>query len=233
MRTCQTLLALVLVAASLAGCGKNPTASVPAEQRTRFGAGVKAKAVPSPAAVAPKESTYLSAPPASVTTRPGAKASAAPAAPAAPVQKLGAVRLKVRTFGPAAVGSLVLNVISHADPSLAAMVPLAMNGAEADWETEDLVPGMYDMILEVRDVAGQRIGSGKAVAEVVAGEIAAVAVDITVQPPASATPAPGNGGSAGGGTAATETPTPVPTSPASATPAPVAGGTLGIRVEFL
>ncbi|MEB3328156.1 MAG: hypothetical protein VKQ33_02860 [Candidatus Sericytochromatia bacterium] len=235
MRTCRTLLALALVAASLAGCGKNPTASAPTEQRVRFTTAAKPRALPSPAAPTPLP--YQAAPPATVVTRPGATPGAipggTPVASTAPGSQAGAVRLKVRTFGAAPVGSLVLNVVSHADPTLAAMVPLAMNGAEANWETEDLPPGLYDLILEVRDPGGARIGSGKAVADVRAGEIAAVSVDLTVEmtPTVPATPGPvdppGNSG------VAASTPPPSTGPVAEPTPAPGQGGTLGIRVEFI
>jgi hypothetical protein len=229
MRTCHTILALALAAAALTGCGKNPSTAAPVEQRTRFATAAKPKALP-PAA-AQKQPTYQAAPPATVKTRPGEAPSAAPAAPTAPMPQTGAVRLKVRTFGAATVGSLVLNVVSHADPTLAAMVPLAMNGAEADWETEDLAPGFYDLVIEVRDAGGRRLGGGKAVADVRAGEIAAVSVDITVQAAPTVTPTPGPGGDGGGAGAATSTPPPAPVT--SPTPVPAAGGTLGIRVEFI
>lgn len=228
MRTWQSILALAIAAATLTGCGKNPAASTPVQQTKRFGAAstrtVAAKPVPA------SNATVVSPAAVTVATRPAAPSSGAAKPVAGPVAALpGALRLKVRTFGASSVGSLVLNVVSQADPSAAATVPMAMSGAEATWETEELPAGAYDLNLELRDAAGKRIGGGKALATIVPGEVAAVTVDITVEP-APVAPAPSASPVPGGdpGVAASPSPSPAP----SASPSAGLGGTLGIRVEF-
>jgi hypothetical protein len=219
-------LGLLAAALILTGCGKNP-ASLTSQRVVSFKRQLpQAKPVAAQAAATSTVST-LPAP----GVQPGVRlVNGRPVDVAAPVAKTGAMSLRVRTFGTTPVGSLLLNIASQSDPTQVALVPLAVLGAEASWQHEDLVPGGYDLRIEVRDPAGNPIGSGAAVAHVVAGELAAVTLDVTIEAPVPVNPitSGGNTGAAGEVSRPEET-----ASPPTSVPAPGQGGTLGLRVEFL
>lgn len=225
----HTLTLGLMAAALLTGCGKNPATMTP--QRT---VSFKKQLAQSSA---PKASTPVATPKGSAT-QPGVRVVSGAQAPVvtpstATIPRTGAMSLRVRTMGERPVGSLLLNIASRVDPSQVALVPLAMNGAEAAWQHDDLLPGAYDLNIEVRDPAGKTVGSGTTQAQVVAGELAAVTLDITVEASAAPVepPATTPGGSSGAADAPPD-PEPQPDEPAT-DPVDGIGGTLGVRVEFL
>lgn len=220
-------MGLLCVALLLTGCGKNP-ASMTTQRVSSF-----KKQLPKPVAL----SNAPAAAAASVSTvQPGVRlvnGQPAPAPVTTPVAKTGAMSLKIRTLGTTPVGSLLLNVASQVDPTQVALVPLAMNGTEATWQHEDLLPGGYDLRIEVRDPAGKPVGSGATVAQVVAGELAAVTLDVTVEAPVISNPPVNTEVSSGGesGAAGAEE-EPVPSASDTTDAVAGTGGTLGLRIEF-
>jgi hypothetical protein len=218
-------LGCLVAALLLTGCGKNP-ASLSTQRVVSFKRQLpEAKPSGAQTSAAPTVSALPGA-----GVQPGVRLVNGQPVVAAPAATTGAMSLRVRTFGSMPVGSLLLNIASRVDPTQVALVPLAVVGSEASWQHEDLLPGGYDLRIEVRDPAGNPIGSGSAVAQVVAGEMAAVTLDVTIEAPVVTNPITpgGNPGAAG------ETPAPEQTaSPTTEEPVTGQGGTLGLRVEFI
>ncbi|MEB3196424.1 MAG: hypothetical protein VKP62_04400 [Candidatus Sericytochromatia bacterium] len=219
--------ALLGLSLSLTGCGKNPSAAAP-QRSGKVQRNVVPVVTPTPP---PRASQYEPAAP-SVNRMPGAPAVVVASQVPAPAAEAGALRVKVRTLGSVPAASLRLRLSSQADPTMSALVPLALTGAAAQWETEDLGAGAYDLQLDVRDAADQSVGTTRTVARVVAGEITELSLDVTLAPPAASAPA-GNPSATGtsetgagtGNVGAAET-------PPTATGTTGMGGSIGIRVEF-
>lgn len=237
MRVSKAMTVVTLAAMLLAGCGKGPATGVDAEATTkRLAAAKTATPAKAPAASTgtTKPATTTKAP--GVTTTPG-KAATTPAAtatakPAADGE--GAVKLTVRLWGTAPVTSLALQVTSVDDPTQTADVPLTLDGPEVTWENASLPAGTYDLQIAALNGKGEKMGGGSTQALVVAGELADVTLDVTVDKATpvtspsglaspTATPTPDSG--------VLTTPSPTPTPAATATPATGMGGTLGLRVE--
>ena len=239
MRTLRAMTVAVLVAAALAGCGKNPAAGPDAEQRIsrKDQTGAKTAAVGGAFnAVAKTSSTskaapVLQAPPSTpgVKTKTGAPAPApapaAPAAPTAPTQPAapkagaqastdGGLKLTVRMFGTVQVGTLMLTVLNPAQPNQSAEIPLKLTGPEVVWEQHDVPPGTYTLRVKAFDPAGKPIGTGSTEARVMTNELNDLTLDLTV-----------DGQSGVAEVTPTTAPSPLPTLAPSASPAPVASGT--------